>query len=60
MIRRLIILFLFYLLGLFGLHVQWCTPVFIAETPATPLPPTPIWAHIRGRYWSDPWFPPLS
>ncbi len=31
--------------NLFGLHVHCCTQWLVR-------PPTPIWAHIRGRYWS--------
>ncbi len=31
-----------------------CTAVLIGRDPATPPspPPPPIWAHMRGRYWS--------
>ncbi len=36
-----------HLQSLFGLHVHSCTYWW---DPATP--PPPIWAHIRGRYWS--------
>ncbi len=47
--------------SLFGLHVHSCTHWL---RPRNPHPPAPIWAHIRGRYWSaeiddifvTPWF----
>jgi hypothetical protein len=35
--------------SLFGLHVYSCTHWL---RPRNHAPPTPIWAHIRGRYWS--------
>jgi hypothetical protein len=38
----------FDLQNLCGLHVHSCT--YMGETPQHP--PPPIWANIRGRYWS--------
>jgi hypothetical protein len=39
--------------SLFGLLCTAATAVLIGLDTATPPLPPRIWAHIRGRYWSD-------
>jgi hypothetical protein len=38
--------------SLFGLHVHaLCTSVLMPRPRNPRRPPSPAWAHIRGRYW---------